>query len=888
MVLSTLLLSAADAPNPGAIWEEAKTSPQRVLYQTDFEDNQAIKMQHYYAGKVPSKVVFSGVTDEVSHSGKHAYKMQVKFEAGRWGHAYFKLPFDIPQWSDLHAKFYVKIDSLPKTRSFHGFVGAQASQGITHNNIDGEKKGEDSGWELWEVTATKTSDVGDYVMGIGLRMQLPDHSPATTVTIYLDDVEVGGKLPSNYKEKWAQAYRYFTVDREIIMRKQGVHRYRDMAAWLSRLTKQYQKRSLPAGASASIKQRYEAMANRIETDLAAVAPMVKKIKANLDNTKIKFTADLDQPERLLSHLGMWIKAMRSYANYAKQYGDDDIMTFAVEPTRSYAILPDGPEAHNWETSHYSWSGRGFEHPQIMTQSKAIAAMPSRTIESFGCPDTAVPLSFALTSEKPLKDLTVKVGDLRLGDKAIKAEHIDVRVVAPWYRPMGRNGKTLPELKNEMLLHDPDFVVPAKDKVENIYKDAKFGSDAITLKPVTIQAGQVRQFYVTVNIPQSTTAGTYRGKVQVSAGDQTATMNIELKVLPFDLEPTPMAYSFFYRSYLRSKEEKLSQGIHPWYKTQAQMQAELNNMAEHGCNTLNMYDGTPKKVGDGWDFAPLDRVLSMAKTAGLTRSPFTWLGHSIYFVPYTGGDRPGVPDTIEKTADMINRFVPAVNTFCKENGYPRPAFFGHDEASGERLMKLRQGYNTVNKAGGLVTVACYPNYFDEIGDALSLPIIYGGGQTGSGATNMKRSHKLGYETWIYNCPTTSMPASASVYRRRFGLMMWRNGEQGVADWEYQGLGPRDTDPQYNNDFENPIYAMAYPVWEGKPIDTIHFEAFREGVYDTRYMATLEKHLATAKQNGDQPALCARIDQWLTSFSVNDDVNQLRQQMADFITALLAAK
>jgi len=96
-----------------------------------------------------------------------------------------------------------------------------------------------------------------------------------------------------------------------------------------------------------------------------------------------------------------------------------------------------------------------------------------------------------------------------------------------------------------------------------------------------------------------------------------------------------------RSYLRSEEERAAEGIHPWYKTPAQMQAELINMAEHGVNTLNLYDGTPEPTNGGWDFARLDQCLAMAKRAGLTRSPFTWLGHNLYFIPYTRGDRPGV-------------------------------------------------------------------------------------------------------------------------------------------------------------------------------------------------------------------------------------------------------
>ena len=881
----TGLLLAADAPDSGALWEEAKTSPLRTLYRTGFEEKKPPNMEHYYAGKVPSKVLFNGVTDEVAHSGKRAYKVQVTFEAGRWGNAYFKLPFDIPQWSDLHAKFYVKIDSLPKTWAFHGFVGAQARHGIGHNNINGEKKGEDNGWELWEVTATRTSDVGDYVMGIGLRIQLPDHSPEMTLTMYLDDVEVHGKLPSNYERKWADVHQYFTVDREKIMREQGAQRYGDMAAWLNRLNRQYRKEVLPPGAPAMLKQYYDALTQRIEADLATASLLVEQIKVNLDDTEGMFTADLDKPERLLSHLGMWIDAAHGYMAYASKFGEYAITTFVLEPTRSYAILPDGPTAHNWETTHYSWSGRGFEHPQMLPGAKVIPAVPARLMTSFGCRGTIVPLSFAVSSESRLTDLTVEASDLRFGNHMITEQDIDVRIVAPWYRPMGQDdGTQVPELKNEMLLHDPVFVVPAEVTIENVYKDARFGSDAAVLQPVTIPAGQMRQFYITVNIPDDAVAGTYRGNVKMLANDMAVVMDVQIEVLPFDLEPTPMAYSFFYRAYLRSEEEKEEQGIHPWYKTKMQMQAELINMAQHGCNTLNMYDGTPTRVEDGWDFAPLDRVLSMAKKAGLTRSPFTWLGSGLYYIPYTRGDRPGVPDTMAKVMDTIRRYVPAVNRFCDEGGYPRPAYFGHDEASGEKLMKLHRAYSAVNQSGGIVTAACYPSYFDEIGEAMSLPIIYGGAQSGAGARNMKRSQSLGYETWIYNCPATNMPASASVYRRRYGLMMWRNGENGCVPWEYQGLDRRDRELQYNNNFEDPTYAMAYPVMQGDPIDTIHYEAFREGVYDTRYMATLQKHLAKAKATGANQNMIARIEKWLATFSVNDDLQQVRHQMAEFTVAL----
>ena len=148
--------------------------------------------------------------------------------------------------------------------------------------------------------------------------------------------------------------------------------------------------------------------------------------------------------------------------------------------------------------------------------------------------------------------------------------------------------------------------------------------------------------------------------------------------------------------------------------------------------------------------------------------------------------------------------------------------------------------------------------------------------------MRRSQEHGYEAWIYNCPATDMGASPALFRRRYGLAMWRNGEGGAIPWEYSGHGSK-----YRPYMERPagrFYAVTHPTWDGDPIDTIIYEAFREGIYDTRYMATLEKHLRRAKDKNAAPELVARIDAWLAGFSVNDDLQKLRRQIADFIVAL----
>jgi len=114
-------------------------------------------------------------------------------------------------------------------------------------------------------------------------------------------------------------------------------------------------------------------------------------------------------------------------------------------------------------------------------------------------------------------------------------------------------------------------------------------------------------------------------------------------------------------------------------------------------------------------------------------------------------------------------------------------------------------------------------------------------------------------------------------------MWRNGENGAIPWAYTPITDKLT---YTNVLEaqRPSFMMAWPTWSGRPIDTIIYEAFREGIYDTRYMATLEKALSGAKDANVAGEVVSKIEKWLDTFSINDDLQKVRRQMADFIVAL----
>jgi len=877
----------AAPPDANVLFEQTRITENRVLYQTGFEEENPPQWSRSYAGvNAPSQVTHLGVTDEQAHSGKRSYKLQVHFEAGGESQAaYFVLPFAIPRWSEVKARFYIKMDQSQapqKIHIHHGLFNGIARKGWKHMNVKGLKTGMDNGWEVWETTVPRAMEADEWINGASIRFTLvPPRSPESTVTIYVDDVEVIGKVPPNYEEKWEEVYEYYTVFHDKHMRDSGTRRLAAMRKRYRELKSAYTRATLPEGTSALLEEQYDACCEKIDKDLPRTVALMDAIQKGLDDKETPFAANVNAPERILNDLGFYVGLAQTYPADVAGMTRSDCATFTLDMTMSYAILPTGPEAHNEEPSYLSWNGRGIENPQLLPDAKPVPASPSRTMKGFGCRGTDVPLSFAILPEKTLEAITFDVSDLECKAGTISRDAVDIRYVATWWRSSFGVGKV--HLANELLLYDPEFTVPLADKKENVYKDARHGNDAETLQPVTIPAGTVRQFYVLVSIPEDAPAGTYQGNITAMAKDASPiVLDVELEVLPFDLEPTPYAYSFFYPEHVdESILDKEKGGTHNRKKTFEQMEEAILNMGQHGLNTLCLYDGRPTKTKDGWDLSRLGKFLDVAKHAGLTRSPFVWLGHPISFTPQPG--REGFPQTTEEMLQWAKEFPPLANAWCDENGYPRPAFFGVDEAAGERLMRLKKMYQTIIDAGGIVTVACFIDFWEEIGPSLNLPIVYNGAGTVKGRRGVRNAQKLGYECWTYNAPATNIATAPSTYRRRYGLAMWRNGEDGAIPWAYTPISNKLT---YTNvrEAQRPSFMMAWPTWSGRPIDTVIYEAFREGIYDTRYMTTLEKALARAKEADAARELVAKAEKWLETFSVNDDLQKVRRQLADFIVAL----
>ena len=120
-----------------------------------------------------------------------------------------------------------------------------------------------------------------------------------------------------------------------------------------------------------------------------------------------------------------------------------------------------------------------------------------------------------------------------------------------------------------------------------------------------------------------------------------------------------------------------------------------------------------------------------------------------------------------------------------------------------------------------------------------------------------------------------------FRRGGGLWWWRNKFDGEHPYCYSdgrhGHIWNDFDHQKLRD-----HTFVYPTVDGV-IDTLCWEAHREGIDDVRYVTTLEKEIEKAPAHRRDIANQAR--EWLNSIDVGTcDLDEARAKVVEWILKL----
>ena len=528
---------------------------------------------------------------------------------------------------------------------------------------------------------------------------------------------------------------------------------------------------------------------------------------------------------------------------------------------------------------------------------------AKTVELRACRGQYGPASFVVDSAGRLEGVTIEVGQLIGPAGKLPPDAVDVRVVKDYYRYTVADGynAAIPTL----LVHDEGFLAIEPDPTEkdpDRMKNVARGPlrDAPKLLPVTVE--KRKQFWITVHVPDHARPGKYEGKLRIvpKNGDASA-LTLRLDVYPFDLLPPMTEYSIYYPAYLEigfPVDHNLKFGD----LTAEQYLAELKNMVAHGLTNPNIFDGPKKKPDRSLDFSKLDRVLDLRERAGMRPKSLYLLGHAAHLA-----DRPLTPKEREETHKSVRQ----TNEWATRRGYEQVYYAAADEWWGERLSREADSMRAIREAGGKVYVAVmHTTFFDRVGDVLDCPVVQAGigaqltmamekydraealarfaeiAKAGSFARTAKApkfrkaidgAHRLGHKVFTYMNPVGGMPLP-ELQRRNEGLGLWRVGFDGTMTWAYTHNGCKDRAAQ-------PMHFAKVFRTDGGVLDTLHWEGFREGVDDVRYLTTLLAALRAAAGRFPRDPLVADTFAWIGGIdAASGDLDAIRAEMARRIIAL----
>ncbi len=545
-----------------------------------------------------------------------------------------------------------------------------------------------------------------------------------------------------------------------------------------------------------------------------------------------------------------------------------------------------------------------------------------------------PASFVLSAKKDLDNVQVKVSDLSGNNGTIRSKNIDVKVVKCWYQAGTAwysyyGDKTRKVLIPELLLNDETLIKVDRKKKENFirleyphgaeYKKASSLKsfnytrepvhDADALCPVSFKAGKNKQFWITVKVPESASAGMYKSTLKlIKNGKNIAEVLINLKVLPFSL-PMPKTYYNLNRTFFTSISTWCALPVHLFklcdqnrkiqdneLKTnlplaEKRLSAEYKNLRKHNIyNMGNRVDYGVSRYGFSIKTINnlLQRELRLQKKAGFVMKPL--MGGGWACAARSGdlnrkGDFKPDPAKFKKYKKRIDMTFDFIE---KELGHRDIYFATWDEAHNKTLRALQPYWRYVKSKGGKIIATGGWGRTPEKG-GLYLDIFRAPGSRPPDRENANEAHSFSLRVISYAAPHTG-PENPDASRRNHGLMLYKANYDGTYNYIYysSGYSPGRSRSKENiwDDNEGSAergFCMVYPTINGV-IDTIAWEGFREGIDDIRYATKLKMtaEKAMKSKNLEAATMAKKALRWLETLDAkSDNLDTARLEMINYI-------
>ena len=470
-----------------------------------------------------------------------------------------------------------------------------------------------------------------------------------------------------------------------------------------------------------------------------------------------------------------------------------------------------------------------------------------------CAEQTQAATFCLYSATDLSGVTVSVPSDLLGPhKTLSRSLVAVHVVKVWPRSGSgslRDADTA-GLTPALLVKDDRAALSGPSPAVRLTGPAVCNIDADSSK----------QFWVTVTVSRSTPPGSYTGRLVITGkGLPPTSVRLSLAVLPLRLLSPAKQYGMDLRSRLDPAPAALpsadGRDLVTDFVSPATLDAQLADLDAHGFTIASLYD-SPDTLWTAFD---------AYKAHGLGSS----------YNLYKGA---GDPQTIES----------------QRGAHSAPPLTYYTDPEPNDLARARMG--PLAKAH-LPNATYIPHQADY--DALSPTsdiVVYSINSEYSQQLLRTKGQRISplHDWWYW--PATE--ENAKQNRVNAGYLLWRSGLYGAYLPDYQtafGMDPYD-ESSAGAPLSKAAYRplmLTYPVQNGV-LDTVHWEACREGVTDVRYLTTMFSALRECKDNHLAPALVASAETYVKTFLDKPltalpgaDYDVTRSKVADYAIKLRTA-
>ena len=639
----------------------------------------------------------------------------------------------------------------------------------------------------------------------------------------------------------------------------------------------------------------------LETTLSDLLPVVKQpfLKKYMENLKSETLALGKNSVLVPDNLGLLRKEI---ANAGKLVAD----------------MKDLPQGSPWQKTPFIC----YVVPAISAVRRVPDSLPpdgklEHQIEIVAAQGEFEPASFVIAPFADTAKFELKASELQGSKGKIPAGCVDIKLVKCWWQAGTAWNSyfadpTRRELVPELLLNDeslikvdmerkehylrvdypdgPEYVwisyqYPETPKIEREHRFDYFRepvADSPALLPVKLESGQAKQFWVTVKVPEKTPGGIYEGSISLSAdGVPSGEIAVKLRVLPFCL-PDPRTYydldhDFYSTMYLLgSLPEHLKANGNNSELAEKRLRALYKNQKAHNIYNYFGPDLDSKALSgfpeDKERQALIIRNLGLVKDAGF-KAPL--------FAPFSASGSIGLQG--ETGTEKLAQYMKGAEEYLKITrrilGHQDVYAWGAGEPGRKTILAQMPGWEALHGIGVKISSEAQPRHFPIAG--------YAEDMVNMGGEHFTREctapwHALGQRVMSYASPHAG-PENPALMRRTHGMMLYKAWFDGTCEMGWQGYR------QNWLDFWNPYgyrITMVYPAKEGV-IDTLHWEAFREGIDDIRY-ATKLKLLARdliANKKGAVVDEAKKALLWLELYDEKSgDLNAMRLEMINYILKL----